>query len=167
MKDNLQTQIQGLHEVSHRLLSLGEDTGYVYADELSRLNHEVRVLIDAVWRRKGKDSVQEAELCLAVLMGYNACMYANPSDRKKRASILERSCRVLEQLPDSLLKCRLLTYCYGEVYDDELAAQAHAIIRHWGGREYTKEEKEVADTLSLLEHTFRLSSDEFHFNISQ
>lgn len=154
MKTDLQKEIERLHVVSRRLLSLGEDTGYVYADELSRLNREVYACINAVIGQRGKNSRQEAELCLGVLMGYSACMYSNPWDRIRRDSVVKRSCRVLEHLEDSLLTCRLLTYCYGEVYDGELAARAHAIMEGWKGRPYSKEEQEVAETLSLLETNY-------------
>lgn len=154
MKTDLQKEIERLHEASRRLLSLGEDTGYVYADELSRLNREVYACINAVIGRHGKDARQEAELCLGILMGYSGCMYANPSDHKKRESVVKRACRVLDRLEDSLLKCRLLTYCYGEVYDGELAARAHAIIESWKGRPYSKEEQEAAETLLLLETNY-------------
>ena len=60
---------------------------------------------------------EEALLCLALLMGYNALIYTNDIETRKQ-TILERSWKVLEKLSPSLLKCQLLTYCYGEVFDD-------------------------------------------------
>lgn len=147
----LQTQIEELRDVTHRLLHLGEDVGFVYADDFSALNREVHARLLTLYNKKGKTVMQEAELCLALLMGFSACMYANPSDEKKKQQVLNRSGRVLDKLPDSLLKCQLLTFCYGEVYDENLAKKAYEIIGGWKARELSKEEKEVAQILSLFE----------------
>jgi hypothetical protein len=49
------------------------------------------------------------------------------------------------------LKCRLLVSCYGEVFDEELAEEAHVIIDSWQGRELSEEEREVMDDLRNLE----------------
>ena len=81
---------------------------------------------------------------------YNALIYTNDIEARKQ-TILNRSWKVLEKLSPSLLKCQLLTYCYGEVFDDELAAEAHDIIDSWGKRELTAEEQEIVDTLANLE----------------
>ncbi|MCE8630940.1 transcriptional regulator, partial [Bacteroides fragilis] len=49
------------------------------------------------------------------------------------------------------LKCRLLVACYAEVFDEELAAEAHAIIDGWKERELTREEFEMVEHLRRLE----------------
>lgn len=46
-------------------------------------------------------------------------------------NVLDRSWEVLPKLSASLLKVRLLTYCYGEFYDESLAKEAHEIINTW------------------------------------
>ena len=51
----------------------------------------------------------------------------------------------------SLLKVQLLTYCYGEVFDDDLSREAHSIIDSWGGRTLSGDECEIAEQLRSLE----------------
>lgn len=143
--------ITELLQHSRELLHLGEDTGFVYADDLSRLNRQVHELIELLYPRKGRTVDEEASLCLAVLMGYAGSIYANPSDERKKRRILNRALAVLDKLPDSLLKCQLLTFCYGEVYEKELAEKAHEIIDAWERKEQTKLQEEIIGTLETLE----------------
>ena len=58
---------------------------------------------------------------------------------------------VLESLPSSLLKCQLLTYCYGEVFEEELAKEAHAIIDYWDNKTLSIDEQETVDMLKMIE----------------
>ena len=44
-----------------------------------------------------------------------------------------------------------MTYCYGEVFEEELAKEAHTIIESWSNRELLKAEKEIAESLNNLE----------------
>ena len=41
--------------------------------------------------------------------------------------------------------------CYGEVFDEELSKEAHAIIDSWEGRKLTLAECEVIEYLNSLE----------------
>lgn len=65
--------------------------------------------------------------------------------------VLNRICLVLEQLPASLLKVRLLTYCYGEIYEEVLLQEAHAIIEGWNRDELTLEQTEIIEELKNIE----------------
>ena len=65
--------------------------------------------------------------------------------------VLERSLDVLPQIPASLLKVRLLTYCYGEIYEEELNKEAHAIIESWGTFRLTEEQVEIIEELKNIE----------------
>lgn len=57
-----------------------------------------------------------------------------------------------DQLPATLLKCQLLTYCYGEVFEEELAERGCILfIESWSNRELLKAEKEIAESLNNLE----------------
>lgn len=58
---------------------------------------------------------------------------------------------MLDQLPATLLKCQLLTYCYGEVFEEELAKEAHAIIDSWEDKELSEDKKEAINNLRNLE----------------
>ena len=58
---------------------------------------------------------------------------------------------MLDQLPATLLKCQLLTYCYGEVFEEELAKEAHTIIESWNDKELSEDKKEAINNLRNLE----------------
>ena len=137
--------ISRLYQLSHRLLHLGEDGSPIYANEFSQLNAEVLRMADELFPVKGKDQEEEAALCVALLMGYNATIYNDGDREDKKQAVLDRAFDVLPELGDSLLKCRLLLYCYGEVYDKELIEEARQIIISWGSRELTREEKEMME----------------------
>ena len=86
-----------------------------------------------------------------MLTGYNATIYNHGDKEDKIQSVLNRSWDLLDTLPVSLLKCRLLVACYAEVFDEELATEAHAIIDGWKDRELTREEFEIVEHLKSLE----------------
>ncbi|MBX9187268.1 transcriptional regulator [Bacteroides sp. K03] len=140
-----------LQQLAQKSLYLGLDGDPIYAEHFSRLNKEIQILSDALYSVKGDTPEEEAGICLALLMGYNATIYSDKDKEAKKQSILDRAWEVLEQLPPSLLKCQLLTYCYGEVFEEELAQEAHAIIDSWQGRELTAKEQEVVENLRNLE----------------
>lgn len=140
-----------LQQLAQKSLYLGLDGDPIYAEHFSRLNKEIQILSDALYSVKGDTPEEEAGICLALLMGYNATIYSYKDKEAKKQSILDRAWEVLEQLPSSLLKCQLLTYCYGEVFEKELAQEAHAIIDSWQGRELTAKEQEVVENLRNLE----------------
>ena len=140
-----------LQQLAQKSLYLGLDGDPIYAEHFSRLNKEIQILSDALYSAKGDTPEEEAGFCLALLMGYSATIYSDKDKEAKKQSILDRAWEVLEQLPPSLLKCQLLTYCYGEVFEDELAQEAHAIIDSWQGRELTAKEQEIVENLRNLE----------------
>lgn len=140
-----------LQQLAQKSLYLGLDGDPIYAEHFSRLNKEIQILSDALYSVKGDTPEEEAGICLALLMGYNATIYSDKDKEAKKQSILDRAWEVLEQLPPSLLKCQLLTYCYGEVFEEELTQEAHAIIDSWQGRELTAKEQEVVENLRNLE----------------
>ena len=49
------------------------------------------------------------------------------------------------------MKVRLLTHCYGEVYEEELAKEAHSIINTWDATSLTSEQAEIINELENLE----------------
>lgn len=83
--------------------------------------------------------------------GYSATIYDRGDKERKKQSILNRTWKVLDKLPASLLKCQLLIACYGEVFDEELARAAHAIIDSWSENKLTAEARETIDMLRNLE----------------
>ena len=52
---------------------------------------------------------------------------------------------ILDTLPASLLKLRLLTACYGEVFDEPLADEGRTIIASWDSTSLTAEQQEAIE----------------------
>ena len=113
-------QIQELKHLAHQLLYLGTDDTPIYADSLAKLNKEVTQKANALFTAKASTNEEEALLCLALLMGYNAVMYSQSEIENRKQAVLDRAGKILDKISPSLLKCQLLTYCYGEVYDEVL-----------------------------------------------
>lgn len=90
-------------------------------------------------------------MCLALLMGYNATIYDDGDKEQKKQAVLDRIYPILEQLSASLFKVHLLTYTYGEVYEESLLQEAHFIVDGWGKREMTAEQMEVVKELKNIE----------------
>ena len=149
--NSVEQQIEQLKNSARKLIHLGDETGFVYADDTARLNREIYEQIEKLYPQMGMDTEQEAAICSAVLLGYSTIMYRNEEDEQRKQEILNRSSKVLARLSPSLLKCQLLTYCYGEVYEEELAQEAREIISGWSDRELTTEEQEIIKVLEIIE----------------
>ena len=144
-------QVSSLFSLAHSLLTLGQDGSPIYVDSFTRLNRDVYESALNSYGKHGSTPEVEAELCLGLLVAFNATMYDNGHKQEYIQKVLERSLDVLPQIPASLLKVRLLTYCYGEVYAEELAKEAHAIIDSWVTFRLTAEQKEVIEELKNIE----------------
>ena len=140
-----------LQHAAHELMYLGMDGEPVYSDTFCRLNKEVLVKSDSLFSAQSSDVEEEANLCLALLMGYNATIYDDGDKEQKKQMVLNRICHVLEQLPASLLKVRLLTYTYGEVYEEVLFQEAYAIIEGWNKDNLTSEQTAIIEELKNIE----------------
>ena len=116
--------MDSLFSLAHNLLVYGLDGSPIYVDQFTRLNRDVYEQALDLYGTRGK--TVEAE-------------------------VLDRSWEVLPKLPASLLKVRLLTYCYSEVYDKELAQEAHAIINTWDQSQLTLEQVEIIEDLKNFE----------------
>lgn len=145
-------QVRELQSISHELLYLGVDGTPIYTDRFCQLNTEVFRLSESLFDRKGETDEEEASLCLALLMGYRATAYSDSNKEAKIQEILDRAFIVLDHLGDSVLKCRLLISCYGEVFDEELIEEIRRIVEGWGGgRQLSSEEETVVEALKELE----------------
>lgn len=149
--NDLTSRALELQHAAHELMYLGMDGEPVYSDNFCRLNKEVLVKSDSLFSAQSSDVEEEANLCLALLMGYNATIYDDGDKEQKKQMVLNRICHVLEHLPVSLLKVRLLTYCYGEIYEEVLLQEAHAIIEGWNRDELTLEQTEIIEELKNIE----------------
>lgn len=95
----LQENIDDLQKLSDRLLHISDENGYIYADDLSELHQAIHEKIIDLYSQRGKTPEQDATLCLAILMGYNVSMYANPEDEERKQAVLTRSLSLLDVLP--------------------------------------------------------------------
>ena len=138
-----------LQRAAHDLMYLGMDGSPVYSDDLSRRNGEVYRLTTALYNSgvQGSTVEEQANVCLALLMGYNASFIDHGEKQKHVQEVLDRCWDILEVLPASLLKLRLLTACYGEVFDEPLADEGRAIIDSWNSASLTSGQREAIEEL--------------------
>ena len=148
--NSLESEVSALSTLADELLYLGIDDTPIYSDDFTRLNHEVFQKANALYHQRGSTFEEEASLCLALLKGYNATIY-NDGDKEERIqTILNRCWEVLEHLSASFLKVQLLTYCYGEVFEEELAKEAHQIMDSWENKVLSEEELKVIELLQTM-----------------
>lgn len=140
-----------LQHAAHELMYLGMDGEPIYSDTFCRLNKELLVKADSLFSSQSSNIEEEANLCLALLMGYNATIYDYGDKGQKKQAVLDRIYYILEKLPDSLLKVRLLTYTYGEVYEESMLQEAHGIMDNWNKSALTIEQTEVMEELRNIE----------------
>ncbi len=97
--NNLLSRTHELQRLAHELMYLGMDGSPVYSDDFCRLNKEVLVRCDSLFPEKGSDIIEEADLCLALLMGYNATIYDYGDKEEKKQAVLDRICNILAPCP--------------------------------------------------------------------
>jgi hypothetical protein len=149
----MKTDSSSLFSLARRLLTYGLDGSPVYADKFARLNLDVyEQALKLRNIRRGDTPEEEAGLCLSLLVAFNATIYDNGRKQQYIQEILDRSWETLPRLAPSLLKVRLLTCCYGEVYEEDLAREAHAIIDSWDKAELTPEQVEIMEELKNFEN---------------
>ena len=144
---SLSEETATLQRAAHDLMYLGLDGNPVYSDDLSRRNGEVYRLTTALYNSgaTGSTPEEQANVCLALLMGYSASFIDHGEKQRNVQEILDRCWNILDALPASLLKLRLLTACYGEVYDEPLADEARSIIAGWDAASLTSEQQEAIE----------------------
>lgn len=146
-----------LQRAAHDLMYLGMDGSPVYSDDLSRRNGEVYRLTMALYNSglKGNAIEEQANVCLALLMGYNASFIDHGEKQQHVQEVLDRCWDLLDALPASLLKLRLLTACYAEVFDEPLADEARTIIASWDSASLTPEQQEaIAEFQNVVDNPY-------------
>ena len=149
--NDLTSRALELQHAAHELMYLGMDGEPVYSDTFCRLNKEVLVKSDSLFSAQSSDVEEEANLCLALLMGYNATIYYDGDKEQKKQVVLERIYNILEKLSTSLLKLRLLVYTYGEVYEEYILKEINVIIGIWDTRLMTSEQIEIVKEFRNIE----------------
>ena len=153
----LSEEIVSLQRAAHELMYLGMDGSPVYSDDLSRRNGEVYRLTTALYNSgvKGSTVEEQANVCLALLMGYSASFVDHGEKQKHIQEVLDRCWDILDALPASLLKLRLLTACYGEVFDEPLVDEGRVIINSWDSASLTVEQQEaIAEFWNVIENPY-------------
>ena len=153
----LSEEIVSLQRAAHELMYLGMDGSPVYSDDLSRRNGEVYRLTTALYNSgvKGSTVEEQANVCLALLMGYNDSFVDHGEKQIHVQEVLNRCWNILDSLPASLLKLRLLTACYGEVFDDPLADEARTIIASWDSASLTPDQQEaIAEFQNVVDNPY-------------
>ena len=148
----LSEEVASLQRAAHDLMYLGMDGSPIYSDDLSRRNNEVYRLTTTLYNSgvQGSTVEEQASVCLALLMCYNASFIDHGEKREHVQKILDRCWDILDTLPASLLKLRLLTACYGEVFDEPLADEARAIIASWDSVSLTTEQQEAINEFQTV-----------------
>ena len=136
-----------LQRAAHDLMYLGMDGSPIYSDDLSRRNSEVYRLTTTLYNSSiwGTTVEEQANVCLALLMGYSASFVDHGEKQQHVQEVLNRCWDILDTLPASVLKLRLLTACYGEVFDEPLVEEARSIIASWNAASLTTEQQEAVD----------------------
>ena len=142
---SLSEETAALQRAAHELMYLGVDGSPIYSDYLSRRNGEVYRLTTALYNSdvKGSTIEEQANVCLALLMGYSASFIDHGEKQRHVQEVLGRCWDILDALPASLLKLRLRTACYGEVFDEPLADEGRAIIASWESASLTSKQQEA------------------------
>ena len=144
-----------LQHAAHELMYLGMDGEPIYSDTFCRLNKELLVKSDSLFSSQSSNIEEEANLCLALLMGYNASFVDHGEKQIHVQEVLNRCWDIFDSLPASLLKLRLLTAFYGEVFDDPLADEARAIIASWDSTSLTPDQQEaIAEFQNVVDNPY-------------
>ena len=153
----LSEEIVSLQRAAHELMYLGMDGSPVYSDDLSRRNGEVYRLTTALYNSgiKGSTVEEQANVCLALLMGYSASFVDHGEKQKHIQEVLDRCWDILDALATWLVKLRLLSACYGEVFDESLADEGRAIIVSWDSSLLTSEQQEaIAEFQNVIDNPY-------------
>ena len=92
-----------LQRAAHDLMYLGIDGSPIYSDDLSRRNGEVYRLTTTLYNSDTKDSTveEQANVCLALLMGYTASFIDHGEKQEHVQEVLNRCWNILDALPAS------------------------------------------------------------------
>ena len=114
---SFELRVREVQELAGRLLCSEEVPVYTDVDEWQQMQRELAQCMYELVRQEGSTPEEEAEVVLAILMGYTLAV-RNPLHID---IALARAERVLPLLEDSVLKCHLAAFCYAETGDEELA----------------------------------------------
>ena len=124
MTNSIYQQAKEIQQLAGKFLSEEGVNPYTDIEEWKEVQMHLATCAEELLKQEGATPDEEGEILLAVLMGYTVAV----RKRKNIAVAMERANRVLKGIQDPLLKCKLAVLCYGECFDEELAAMAHQLI---------------------------------------
>ena len=103
-----------------------KETGlFTDMEEWERTQFYLNEAIEKLLLTHGKTPEEEAEIVLAILMGYRITIR---NDHHIRLA-LQRAESIFPILNDSILKCYLAVFCYGESFDKEKGHLARRMLK--------------------------------------
>ncbi|WP_455674864.1 UpxZ family transcription anti-terminator antagonist [Phocaeicola sp.] len=147
MNSTIRQKLAELQQLTSRLIYPDENTECYIVDNWQHIHSRISLCSAELYPVKGADVEEEATICLALLMSYAASVCR---DEDKVQCVLNRTHNILSLLGSSLLKCRLLTFCYTEVGEKQLLAEALSIAECWKAKPLLEEERQIMETLTVL-----------------
>ncbi len=132
--------------MAYKMAYLQDEDECSYLDGFEKVTSQISRMCKEVLALVGETSDEEAEICLAVLMGYSVTIRNDKNIRRA----LDRAFRVLPFVPDSFVKCQLLVYCYAETYEKKLSDEAEKMMQQWAESELADEVKHLQEFLEDL-----------------
>lgn len=142
MTNSTYTQAKELQQLAGRFLCEEVAIPYTDVEEWMEVQEHLTTCIEGLLTQEGNTPDEEGEIVLAVLMGYAIAV------RKRRniARAMERANRVLSEIRNPVLRCRLAIFCYGECYDEDLGNLARRLIEE----QRTTGNERVVDELEAM-----------------
>ena len=121
MDHQIKIKLSEFRQLARQLLCPDENSEYYYPDERQRAQLQLTAYFNELLQVKGETSEEEAQICLALLVGNSVMLYRKGKDVQM---VLDRAGLVLPMLDASPLKHDLLMSCYYETEMEELAEEA-------------------------------------------
>ncbi len=137
-----------VQEVAAKLLYGEQGMPFTDVEEWNRMQVFLSKSLEKLVRKEGSTPEEEAEVALAILMGYTVAI-RKPQQIDLALARAERS---FPLLADGLLKCKLAVFCYLECRDEELLETAHRLLEEL-------KQTSPTESLNVLEN-FLLSMEE-------
>ena len=125
MIDSIYIQAKKVQMLASNFLCEGNTMRFTNVDEWQEMQRELAQCMNVLVRQEGKTIEEEAEIILAILMGYTLAI-RNPFHIEMS---LKRAERVLPVLGNSVLKCHLAAFCYAESGDEELLDMVYGLMK--------------------------------------
>ena len=129
-----------IQEIAERYLQRGSEVLYTDAVEWTETQQHLARGIASLLSQEGGTPNEEGERLLAILMGYTIAV----RNRRNIRTALEQAERVLQ--------CRLVVFCYGECFDEELGADIKRMIDELRESGFTKEAESLEESLLLMKN---------------